>query len=153
MVTLTLARCFLSLFSSLHTYTYTYTYSYYYCPLYFLVLTKPAPAWLLVRASFLSFFVGFHRPNLITGLKDRSFTLSLCLSELRLINLFFILFLEQPWLSKRRSAAQSFGNPQLLSKQSQDFEVRGQTRILWWVVVEGGRERVQDSRSVNEAKI
>jgi len=42
---LTLARCFSFLFSSLHTYTYTYTYCYYCCVIYFLVLTKLAPAW------------------------------------------------------------------------------------------------------------
>jgi len=48
-VTLTLARCFSSLFFSLYTYTYTYTYCYYYC---ILVLTKPAPAWVPVKASF-----------------------------------------------------------------------------------------------------
>ena len=46
------------------------------------------------------------------------------------------------------AAAQSFGNPQLLSEQSQDFEVRGQTRILRCEVVEGGREQIQDSRSM-----
>ena len=51
-VTLTLARCFSSLFFSLYTYTYTYTYCYYYCILYFLVLTKPAPAWVPVKVSF-----------------------------------------------------------------------------------------------------
>ena len=51
-VTLTLASCFSSLFSSLYTYTYTYTYCYYYCILYFLVLTKPALAWVPVKASF-----------------------------------------------------------------------------------------------------
>jgi len=51
-VTLTLARCFLSLFSSLYTYTYTYTYCYYDCILCFLVLTKPAPVWVPVKASF-----------------------------------------------------------------------------------------------------
>jgi len=46
-LTLTLARCFSSLFPSLHTYTYTY----YYCILYFLVLTKPAPAWVPFKSS------------------------------------------------------------------------------------------------------
>jgi len=51
-VTLTLARCFSSLFLSLYTYTYTYTYCYYYCILNFLVLTKPALAWVPVKASF-----------------------------------------------------------------------------------------------------
>ena len=47
-VTLTLARCFSSLFFSLCTYTYTYTYCYYYCILYFLA----APAWVPVKATF-----------------------------------------------------------------------------------------------------
>jgi len=51
-VTLTLARCFSSLFVFLYTYTYTYTYCYYHYILYFLVLTKPAPAWVPVKASF-----------------------------------------------------------------------------------------------------
>ena len=51
-VTLTLTRCFSSLFFSLYTYTYTYTYCYCYCILYFLVLTKPAPAWVPFEASF-----------------------------------------------------------------------------------------------------
>ena len=46
-VTVTLAR-FSSLLCSLYTYTYTYTYCYYYC----IVLTKPAPAWVPVKASF-----------------------------------------------------------------------------------------------------
>jgi len=46
------ARCFSSLFPSLYAYTYTYTYCYYYRILYFLVLTKPAPAWVPVKASF-----------------------------------------------------------------------------------------------------
>jgi len=41
-VTLTLARCFSSLFFSLYTYTYKCTYCYYYRILYFLVLTNPA---------------------------------------------------------------------------------------------------------------
>jgi len=35
-----------------------------------------------------------------------------------------------------------------LSEQSQDFEVLGQIRILRCEVVEGGREQVQDSRSM-----
>jgi len=48
-VTSTLARCFSSLFFSLYTYAYTYMYCYYYC---ILVLTKPAPAWVPVKASF-----------------------------------------------------------------------------------------------------
>jgi len=50
-VTLTLARCFSSLFFSVYTYTYTYTYCDYYCILHFLLLTKPAPAWVPVKAS------------------------------------------------------------------------------------------------------
>jgi len=71
---------------------------------------------------------------------------TLTLLVLPSINLFFVLFLEQPRLPKRRTAAQSFGIPKLLSEQPQDFEVGGQTRILWCEVVEGGRELVQDSR-------
>jgi len=51
-VTLTIDRCFSSLLFSLYTYTYTYAYCYYYCILYSLVLTKPAPAWVPVKASF-----------------------------------------------------------------------------------------------------
>jgi len=51
-VTLTIDRCFSSLLFSLYTYTYTYAYCYYCCILYSLVLTKPAPAWVLVKASF-----------------------------------------------------------------------------------------------------
>ena len=39
-------------FLFLYTYTYTYTYCYYYCILYLLVLTKLAPAWVPVKASF-----------------------------------------------------------------------------------------------------
>ena len=52
MIVTSLACCFLSLFFSLYTYTYTYTYRHYYCILYFLVLTKTAPAWVSVKASF-----------------------------------------------------------------------------------------------------
>ena len=39
------------LFSSLYTYTYTYTHCYWHCILYFLLLTKPAPAWVPVKAT------------------------------------------------------------------------------------------------------
>jgi len=84
----------------------------------------------------------------LTTRLGRTLTLSLCLSKLLLTHLFSVLFLEQPQLPKRRTTAQSFGNPRLLSEQSQDFEVRGQTRILWCQVVEGGRELVHDSRSM-----
>ena len=40
--------CFSSFFFSLYIYTYAYTYFI----IYFLVLTKPVPAWILVKASF-----------------------------------------------------------------------------------------------------
>jgi len=45
----------------------------------------------------------------------RTLRVSLCsgLSELLLTNLFFVLFLEQPQLPKRPTAAQSFGHPEL----------------------------------------
>ena len=43
-VTLSLARCFSSLFFSLYTHTFIYTYYYYYCMLYFPVLPAPALA-------------------------------------------------------------------------------------------------------------
>jgi len=75
-------------------------------------------------------------------------TLSLCLSELLLTNVFCIRFLEQSQLPKRQTAAQSIGNPQLLSEKSQYFDVREQTAILWCEVVECGRKLVQDNRSM-----
>jgi len=53
------------------------------------------------------------------------------LSEFLLTHLFFVLFLEQPGLPKRRTAAQSLDNPQFLSEQSQDFAVHGGTEKLF----------------------
>ena len=43
----------------------------------------------------------------------RTLTLLLCLSELLMTNLIFVLFLEQPQLPKRRTAAQSFEHLEL----------------------------------------
>ena len=51
-VTAILVRCFSALFFYLYMYTYTYRYRYKNCILYFLVLTKPVPVWVPVKASF-----------------------------------------------------------------------------------------------------
>jgi len=51
-VTVILVCCFSALFFSLYMYTHTYTYRCNNCILYFLVLTKPVPTWVPVKASF-----------------------------------------------------------------------------------------------------
>ena len=81
------------------------------------------------------FLVSYTINRVHTTRLGRTLTLSLCLSEFLLTKIFFILFLEEPRLHKHRTVAQSFRNPQLLSEQSQNFEVRGQTRILRCEVV------------------
>ena len=77
-----------------------------------------------VLTGFLSFFHGWQRPNKITGLRPNVNTLTLLVRTSIDKFIFHTLRGATP-LTTRRTAAQSFGNPQLLSEQSQDFEVRG----------------------------
>jgi len=83
--------------------------------------------------------VGSYVVNRVNTIRlGRTLTLSLRLSQLRLTNLIFVLFLEQLRLRNAERQHPHFGNTSLLSEQSQDFEVCDKSELRC-EVVKGGR--------------
>ena len=127
-VTLTIDRCFSSLLFSLYTYTYTYAYCYYYCTLYSLVLTKPAPAWVPVKASFST------SDTIVTLYRHRSTNRFVSLVSVtiysRLVREIFEISRQNPIISKFKTLSQfkSWGS---LKTKFRNFCSVAKIRDLW----------------------